>query len=102
MGSDQRLLDHLKEIIQTNRATIITGDFNICFKSVSTHRLFQGLTKLGFSQLVREPTHIQGGLIDQVYWRNCGHLYQNPEVQQFSPFYSDHDALLVSIQVNSI
>ena len=102
MGSDQRLLEHLKEIILTNRATIITGDFNICFKSVGKHRLIQGLTNMGFIQLVRGATHIRGGLIDHAYWRNCGHLYKEPEVQQFSPYYSDHDALLISIQVRAI
>ena len=61
------LLIELEKLIDTTRPTLILGDMNLCFKENYNNRLVQGLLKIGFHQLVQDPTHIQGKLIDHAY-----------------------------------
>ena len=63
----------------------------------SQDRLVQGLLKIGFHQLVQEPTHIQGRLIDHAYSfdpQKKLKLY----FERYSPYYSDHDGLCLAIE----
>ena len=52
---------------------------------------------MGFTQMVTTATHIQGGHIDHAYWRDQDSLWNEPELEIYSPYYSDHDALLITI-----
>ena len=62
------------------------------------NRMSQGLMeKEKFTQLMTEATHIQGGHIDHVYWRNFLDLWTGPVVERYSPYYSDHDASCITI-----
>ena len=91
------VLEHLKQLIETGRPTLITGDFNICFMENFSNRLIQGLLSLGFDQLVHEPTHIRGRHIDHAYFLDPrGRL--KPIVDRYSPYYSDHDGICITIQ----
>ena len=80
------------------RTSLITGDFNICYQMNQSNRLIQGLDQRGFSQLVNEATHIQGRHIDHVYWRDRTCTWSEPDVERYSPYYSDHDAICVTIK----
>ena len=97
MGSDQVLLEILKKERNDGKTTIITGDFNLCYKRSPNHRLSKGLKEIGFEQLVEEPTHIRGGLIDHVYWRDAEKTWKH-HIETYSPYYSDHDAILVTLE----
>ena len=55
------------------------------------------MTGLGFTQLVCEPTHIEGNILDHVYWRDPTDAW-NLDVARYSPFYTDHDAILVTLK----
>ena len=57
------------------------------------------LESSGFSQLVQEATHIQGGIIDHVYLKQ-GEVEYNADILLYSPYYTafDHDALLVTLE----
>ena len=50
----------------------------------------------GFHQLVQNPTHERGGLIDHVYV-NDALFADQPFVTQRSVYYSDHDAIVLHI-----
>ena len=90
------VLEHLQQQIETGRPTLITGDFNICFMENFSNRMIQGLLSLGFDQLVHEPTHIRGRHIDHAYFLDpSGRL--NPIVDRYSPYYSDHDGICITI-----
>ena len=79
--------------------TLITGDFNICFKSNGRNRMSKGLIEeQGMRQLMTEPTHILGGHIDHVYWKDEHQKWKNPFVERYTPYYSDHDGLCISIK----
>ena len=97
-GSDLVLLENLKATINPEKATIITGDFNICYRDSQNHRFIRGMHELRLNQLVQEATHIQGRLIDHVYWIDPLNQWQPPELERYSPYYSDHDALLVTVK----
>ena len=52
---------------------------------------------MGFNQLVREATHILGGHKDHVYWKNDNGVWIDPQLELSSPYYSDHDALCITL-----
>ena len=49
-----------------------------------------------FEQLVGQPTHIRGGLIDQVYVSKGFSVFSHLKAQVLSVYYSDHDAIEVT------
>ena len=91
------LFQDLTKLIDPNRATIITGDFNVCFMENSSNRLIQGLLGMAFDQLVHEPTHIRGRHIDLLFFLDPEKRL-NPTIQRYSPYYSDHDAILITLK----
>ena len=50
-----------------------------------------------FNQIVKELTHLSGSLIDQVYIHQdlLGNI--NSEVKNFDLYFSDHDAIQISL-----
>jgi len=84
--------------IKDDQPTLVTGDFNVCTVKQPHNSISRGLLDLGFSQLVSKATHIKGGHIDHVYWRDSVYpVFKEPVVERYSPYYSDHDALLVTL-----
>ena len=84
-------------LLSPNKSAMVLGDFNVCYKQQGNHSLVQMFQNLGFEQFVEEPTHIDGGLIDQVYYRQ-GAIPYEVSVVLTSPFYTsmDHDCLCVT------
>ena len=70
--------------------TLIVGDFNLCFKSENKHKIFQFLKD--FKQLVKNPTHNLGRMIDLAFISG-NFLFQT---EQHSTFFTDHDILALS------
>ena len=96
-GHSVELLNHIRKMLNVDKPTLITGDFNICYLTNKNNRMSQGLENHSFSQLVKEATHIRGGLIDHAYWRDTNRVWNDPEIQRYSPYYSDHDAICATI-----
>ena len=62
----------------------------------STKQLF---TANKYSQLIREPTHIEGNIIDQAYFRDeTGLMEITTETQ--TKYYSDHRGIAVVARSN--
>ena len=89
--------DKLQEMIDHRKATLISGDFNICLKKNPKNHVTMKLRKLGFTQLVDRSTHVEGGQIDHIYWKNCNTHWNAPILEFYSPYYSDHDCILVTL-----
>ena len=85
----------LEEWIVEDRDTVVIGDTNINFLKKS-HDLLKFLEKKNFTQLVDRPTHICGGLLDQIYV-NRSLMDKNPYHSQRSVYYSDHDEIVLHI-----
>ena len=97
-GNSVELLNNILTMVENPvKASLITGDFNICMLNHSKNRMSKGLEMLGFSQLIQQATHIKGGHIDHAYWRDREQAWTWPVVELYSPYYSDHDALLITL-----
>ena len=58
--------------------------------------MIQGLIRIGFDQLVHEPTHIRGRHIDHIYYMDQNNEFQ-PIIDRYSPYYSDHDGNCIAL-----
>ena len=106
------VIKNLISMVDITRPTLIIGDFNICLRKNKNNPVTNFLISAGFSQLVKETTHIevidilvlkvsinlihsQGGLIDHVYIFNINEHHIN--LQLVPKYFSDHDALYLTI-----
>ena len=82
----------VSSLISSGKQTLIVGDFNMCYNADFSHRLFESLRFQGFKQIVKNPTHIEGRLIDLVFINDLGPdiTYQ---VNQQAQFFTDHDLI---------
>ena len=96
-GNSTELLKHIRNMINKEKATIISGDFNICYNNNRGNRITKFLETSGFIQIGKEPTHIQGRKIDHLYFKSGENIHPHPCMYRYSPYYSDHDALCVTI-----
>ena len=96
-GNSVEMLNCLKTLITPDRQTVICGDLNMCYIVNRKNRITKHLETSNFKQIVKEPTHVKGRQID--------HFYHNfntePTIYQYSPYYSDHDAICVTIPPNN-
>ena len=88
----------LKKFIDVKETTIITGDFNVCTVKDERNAVTKMLEELGFKQLVKDATHIQGGHIDHCYWLDKTKRWEWPQLENYTPYYSDHDSLLLTLK----
>ena len=93
------IVDKLEQMIDMEQPTIITGDFNVCLQREARNLVTTALLDLGFQQHVKSPTHIRGGIIDHAYTRDPSLQLSNIHLTQYSPYYSDHDALCMSFNI---
>lgn len=91
------LLEHLNELISNNSAVLIMGDFNLCNHKKPNNAIKSFFERNGFSLLVHESTQIMGGSIDHAYWKDSGSFWKTPIFERYSPYFSDHDALCVTL-----
>jgi len=52
----------IKKMIDLSKATLITGDFNVCLIRNPTNIITTTLQNLGFTQLIDKATHILGNI----------------------------------------
>ena len=77
-----------------NIPTIITGDFNVNILSDIDSKLIHLMTHYGFTQYVTDSTTDHGSALDHIY---CNRLYLKKEIDVHDVYYSDHDAVFVSV-----
>ena len=103
MSTDPRraisMIQTLEKMIDRKKFCIIMGDFNLCGKEEKRNVVTLYLERQGFSQLMKESTHVQGRVIDHIYVNDEARVL---EIERFSPYYSDHDGLLVSFDIKVI
>ena len=95
-GSQKELNQYLKEMEDREKPLLVLGDFNFCYMDSSSNPTKQFLEANNFSQLIKEPTHIEGNLLDQAYFRSTdGLLKCRAEVH--SKYYTDHKGLAITV-----
>ena len=96
-GAQEDLVDNLEQLINMEKVTVISGDMNICLDKHPNCLLSTALGDHGFQQLVTGPTHIAGGRIDHVYIRDPHSLLASFQLTPYTPYFSDHDGLCLSM-----
>ena len=88
----------LESFLNKKKPTLVTGDMNVCFRQNANNAISNCLLKQGFIQLVEKATHVMGGSIDHAYWIDESEKWAMPKIEIYSPYYSDHDAILVTLE----
>ena len=74
---------------------MVVGDFNFCYHE--SNSTLKYLINNNFNQLIQEPTHIDGNILDQAHVRDVkGKFKYFQEVH--SKYYSDHKGISIIIQ----
>ena len=92
-GNLPDLINKLEELITNGKTTLIGGDMNICALTHPKNSLTSTLKEKGFEQIVKTATHIEGGLIDHVYFIQGENTNITWKVEEFPKYYSDHDGI---------
>ena len=100
-GNIGNLCEKLSSLFSNKKCQIITGDFNICTNKRPNNLMTSTLKANDFKLMVDEATHIEGGYIDQAYIKGEENLFHSTEVERYSPYYSDHDALCITLKRKS-
>ena len=105
-GNKTELVRVLQRMIDDSQGQpiLVSGDLNICTMDKPNNLVTNTLKELDFELLVDVATHIQGRHIDHLYWReDPAGVWRKPTletnlIERYSPYYSDHDAWLVTLQ----
>ena len=97
-ASKDTFCDKLKEFIVSSEEQIIVGDFNVCGQREKLSKIPRFLSSQGFKQLVNEATQIQGRQIDHIYVKDQMKA-DVLDIERVSMYYTDHDALLLSLKI---
>ena len=87
------LTDFASKIGAFEKNAILIGDFN--FNELETNTFTKALERKCFQQVVKEPTHEKGGLLDHVYISQ--ELIEKISVTILHVYFSDHPVLHVKI-----
>ena len=99
-GTWESLTNKLLEVLNPNKSTLVVGDMNVCNIKRPDNQLKRLLEGMGFKEIVREATHIDGGHLDHAYVLNLGSLKDSTVVQLVSKYYSDHEAMCLILKLN--
>ena len=101
-GNVGSLVESILKLIKEESCALIFGDFNICNEKKSNNVVKTTMMSKGFKLLIHHSTHICGGHIDHAYWRDSNDRWEEPIIQRHGPYYSDHDALCLTLQRKDI
>ena len=90
-------LTDLRTLLSSNKNTLILGDFNSNAVCLNKNFILSELENWNFKQLVQNPTHVQGGVIDHCYITNTFPI-GSVLVSQKPVYYTDHDIITVTIK----
>ena len=82
------------------RPQLVVGDFNFCFLDASSNPTRKFLQERDFSQLVIEPTHIEGNLLDQAHIKDVTRVHEY-SVELQTKYYTDHKAVTIIAKKNN-
>ena len=91
-------ITELEHILYNADIDVVLGDFNVNYmNSDDCNPLKSMMQSLNFEQVVKEPTFISSStLLDHIYLKSS--TFNIPENKVINVYYSDHDAIKISIQ----
>ena len=85
----------IQYVVDPLMPTILTGDTNIDITRESGDSFVEFMKNLGFTQLVKFPTHDKGGLLDHVFVTQD--LLERVSVTQTGVYFSDHQLITIKL-----
>ena len=99
--SQEETLNNLEKIliniVDTDKPTVIIGDFNTNFLDKEDRKARTFLKANSFEKLVNGPTHKDGNCLDQAFVRDVQKVNKY-SIQVEGKYYSDHKALSLIIE----
>ena len=92
-GDIVNLLDEIKGFVDTEKTTVIGGDFNVCALTQRKNDVTKNMEEMGFTQLVTQATHENGRALDHIYIRQGKTTRFDWALEYFPKYYSDHDGI---------
>ena len=96
-GDHKHLQDILETLLDSEKPLFVVGDFNFCFIGNSSNPTKKYFHDKFFNQLVQEPTHIEGNLLDHAYMRDTKRINEY-KTELHSKYYSDHKGVAILIK----
>ena len=96
-GSQKELIEHLKLMGNREIPQLIVGDFNFCYLNNTSNLTRHFLEDRQYSQIVKKPTHIEGGLLDQAYIKDTNNL-RKITLETQSKYYTDHKGIALTLE----
>jgi hypothetical protein len=94
-SEQEKFVQDITIIQDFTKERIIVGDFN--FNSTDWNLITELLKGLGFTQLVKRPTHLAGRTIDHLYVTNEKLV---KDLDFYSPYYTDHTGIFIRLHEN--
>ena len=88
-GNHEVLTQIIETLLEREKPILVIGDFNFCYNDNSSNLMGKYLSQHDFKQLVTEPTHIEGNILDHAYVHDTREINTYSMVLQ-SKYYSDH------------
>ena len=96
-GSQRELNHYLEAMKSQDKPQLVVGDFNFSYLDSSSNPTKQFLEAQHFSQLITEPTHIEGNILDQAYFKDIDGLLECA-TEVHSKYYTDHKGLAITVK----
>ena len=96
-GNLEEMHQLLKQMQSEDKPQLVIGDFNFCYLEATINSNIHFLMEDKYCQLIKEPTHIEGGLLDQAYLRDMDKLLEIT-TETHSKYYTDHKGLAIIIK----
>ena len=97
-GNIETLKQHLEALNDNEeKPLLVIGDFNFCFMDKSSNSTKEYFQEHAFKQLIKEPTHIEGNLLDQANIKDVKEIHKY-SAEIHSKYYTDHKALAVMVK----
>ena len=93
----EALNQNIEDLIDREKPQLVVGDFNYCYLNSSPNTTKQNFSENNFEQLIREPTHIEGNLIDRVHLRDIEGIFRCT-VTLHSKYFTDHKGLAIIVK----
>merc|ERR1712096_289113 len=101
-GNLNKLKQNLEAITTKDKPELILGYFNFDYPTSPSNPTKLYLQDHGYTQLIGEPTHIEGNILDHAYCRDIRKInHYITELQ--SKYFTDHKGLAIMVRkVNKI
>ena len=96
-GNKQEMNQLIKQFKKRNVPQLVIGDFNSHYLEEGANSIKQFFSKENYSQLIMEPTHIEGNILDQAYVKDESKLLKfTAEIQ--TKYYTDHRGIAITVE----